>query len=408
MMHFTAPHGLEQYSGAAWGTRDICQGPIELLLTLERDKPVKAMLRILFAQQYETRGDWPQWFMLEPYAAIQGKEAHGDVVVWPLKALCDYIEATGDFAFLKEKLAWRRDDDFQKTARTDSLAAHVERLIATVRARFIPGTHLIRYGAGDWNDSLQPVDPAKHDWMASSWTVALLYQQLRRYAAILRRVGRRGDARALDTLAATMREDFNRYLIRDGVVAGYGVFRPEGGLPELLLHPSDKQTGLSYSLLPMTQAILGDLFTPQQARRHLGSDQQASRISRRRAADGSAERLSRRPGGDLPPRRIGRVLRPRDRADVCACASALRRSDGGSRPLARAVGRADRRQPDRRHRPAGACVAAPAQRLFQQQRRRLRRSLSGERRMGAGQGGDDRGRWRLAHLFERRRHLRST
>jgi cellobiose phosphorylase len=66
-----------------------------------------------------------------------------------------------------------------------------------------------------------------------------------------------------------MREDFNRYLMRDGVVAGYGVFRPEGGLPELLLHPSDKQTGLSYSLLPMTQAILGDLFTPQQARRHL-------------------------------------------------------------------------------------------------------------------------------------------
>jgi cellobiose phosphorylase len=270
MMHFTAPHGLEQYSGAAWGTRDICQGPIELLLTLERDKPVKAMLRLLFAQQYETRGDWPQWFMLDPYANIQGKEAHGDVVVWPLKALCDYIEATGDFAFLKEKIAWRRDDDFHKTARSDPVAAHVERLIATVQARFIPGTHLIRYGAGDWNDSLQPVDPSKHDWMASSWTVALLYQQLRRYAAIQRRVGRRGDARALDALASEMREDFNRYLIRDGVVAGYGVFRPEGGLPELLLHPSDKQTGLSYSLLPMTQAILGDLFTPQQARRHVG------------------------------------------------------------------------------------------------------------------------------------------
>ena len=32
-------------------------------------------------------------------------------------------------------------------------------LLATVRERFIPGTHLIRYGEGDWNDSLQPVDP---------------------------------------------------------------------------------------------------------------------------------------------------------------------------------------------------------------------------------------------------------
>ncbi len=26
MIHFTSPHGLEQYSGAAWGLRDVCQG----------------------------------------------------------------------------------------------------------------------------------------------------------------------------------------------------------------------------------------------------------------------------------------------------------------------------------------------------------------------------------------------
>ena len=73
MMHLTAPHGLEQYSGAAWGTRDVCQGPLELLLALEHDEPAKAILRVVFAQQYETRGDWPQWFMLEPYSAIQDR-----------------------------------------------------------------------------------------------------------------------------------------------------------------------------------------------------------------------------------------------------------------------------------------------------------------------------------------------
>ena len=33
-MHLTAPHGLEQYTGGAWGVRDVCQGPIELLLSL--------------------------------------------------------------------------------------------------------------------------------------------------------------------------------------------------------------------------------------------------------------------------------------------------------------------------------------------------------------------------------------
>ena len=25
-IHFSAPHGLEQYGGAAWGVRDVCQG----------------------------------------------------------------------------------------------------------------------------------------------------------------------------------------------------------------------------------------------------------------------------------------------------------------------------------------------------------------------------------------------
>ena len=52
-------------------------------------------------------GDWPQWFMLDPIAIIQDSVSHGDVIVWPLKALNDYIEATGDFAFLDEPVAWR-------------------------------------------------------------------------------------------------------------------------------------------------------------------------------------------------------------------------------------------------------------------------------------------------------------
>jgi cellobiose phosphorylase len=270
MIHLTAPHGLEQYTGGAWGTRDVCQGSIELLLTLEHDQPVKEILRILFAQQYEGSGDWPQWFMLEPYSVVQDKESHGDIIVWPLKALCDYIEATGDFAFLDETVAWRREDNFEKTAHADPVTGHLDKLIETVRARFIPATNLIRYGNGDWNDSLRPVDPTKRDWMTSAWTVALLYEQLRRYAEILRRAKRApSQAKELDALAAAMRKDFNAYLIRNGVVAGYGVFRPEGGEPELLLHPSDKQTGLAFSLLPMTQSMIGGLFTQAQARKHL-------------------------------------------------------------------------------------------------------------------------------------------
>jgi cellobiose phosphorylase len=267
MIHLTVPRGLEQYTAAAWGTRDVCQGPVELLLTLEHDEPVRDILRIVFARQYASRGDWPQWFMLEPYGAIHDPHSHGDVIVWPLKALNDYVEATNDLAFLDESVAWWDDERLQRTASADSVAAHVDKLLATVRARFIPGTHLIHYGEGDWNDSLQPADPRLRDVMVSSWTVALLYQQIVRYAHILRRAGRR-DAELVE-LAHAMRGDFNRFLVRDGTVAGYAIFEPGRDTPELVIHPSDVRTGLAYSLLPMTRSILAGLFTPQQARHHL-------------------------------------------------------------------------------------------------------------------------------------------
>ena len=267
MIYLTVPHGLEQYTGAAWGTRDVCQGPVEFLLALEHDDAVMEILRIVFAQQYEARGDWPQWFMLEPYSLIQGRVSHGDVIVWPLKALNDYIEATDDIGFLDENVAWRREDTLEQTARKDTVAEHVKCLLAAVCARFIPGTHLIRYGEGDWNDSLQPVNPMLRDWMVSSWTVALLFQQLTRYAEVLRRAGR--EAEGVSQLAGEMKADFNRYLLRDDTVAGYAVFAPDGGTPELLLHPSDSRTGLKYSLLPMTQSIIGGLFTSRQAEHHL-------------------------------------------------------------------------------------------------------------------------------------------
>jgi 1,2-beta-oligoglucan phosphorylase len=269
MVHLTVPHGLEQYGGAAWGTRDVCQGPIEFLLPLGHDEPVREILRIVFAEQHESRGDWPQWFMLEPYGAIRDRHSHGDVIVWPLKALCDYIDATNDLAFLDERVAWRREDDLERTERKDPVTTHVDKLLATVRERFIPNTHLIRYGEGDWNDSLQPADPRMRDWMVSSWTVALLFQQVTRYAGVLERAGRHDEAHGLRDLATAMREDFNRHLIRDGTVAGYTLFDPDREEPELLLHPSDTRTGLRYSLLPMNRGIIAGLFTEEQAQHHL-------------------------------------------------------------------------------------------------------------------------------------------
>ncbi|CAM5775055.1 hypothetical protein LMIY3S_04831 [Labrys miyagiensis] len=300
LMHLTVPHGLEQYTGAAWGTRDVCQGPIELMLALEHDAEVRDILLTLFGEQSRARGDWPQWFMLEPYPYIRAGDSHGDVIVWPLKALCDYVEATGDLTILDEKTPWR-DEKNAHTADTATLAEHIEKLLATVQASFIPDTSLVRYGEGDWNDSLQPADPHLRDWMVSSWTVALLYEQIVRYSAILKRRGETGHGAELSDLAGKMRGDFNRHLIRDGVVAGYGLFDPAHDGVELLLHPSDTRTGLSYSLIPMTQAIIGGLFTHEQARDHLSVIREhlllpdgAHLMDRPVAYNGGPERLFRR------------------------------------------------------------------------------------------------------------------
>jgi len=263
LIHLSSPHGLEQYTGAAWGTRDVCQGPIEFLLALEHDAAARQLLKLVFGRQF-TSGGWPQWFMLEPYGFIQDPCSHGDIPLWPLKALCDTIECTGDLALLSEPAPWRDGTG------ESSLFAHCETLLACLEAQFIPGTALIRLGEGDWNDSLQPADASLKERMVSSWTVALFFQQLTRYAAILRRAGEAAHASRLDALAEAMRADFNRHLIRDGVLAGYAIFTPDGRAADLLLHPSDRRTGVHYSLIPMNCAIAGGLFTSEQARHHLG------------------------------------------------------------------------------------------------------------------------------------------
>jgi len=62
--------------------------------------------------------------------------------------------------------------------------------------------------------------------------------------------------------------DFHRYLRVDGVVTGYAYFGEEGRV-DYLLHPRDRKTGLSYSLLPMIHAIINDMLTPEAAGQQL-------------------------------------------------------------------------------------------------------------------------------------------
>jgi cellobiose phosphorylase len=268
LVHYLSPRGLEQYSGGGWGTRDVCQGPVELLLALGRFEPIRDLLCRVFRQQ-NADGDWPQWFMFfDRERGIRPGDSHGDIVYWPVLALAQYLSATGDAGLLDETLPFFPADGDQ-AAEKATVWQHVERALDLIQRRVITGTHLAAYGHGDWNDSLQPAKPDMRERLCSSWTVTLNYQTLVALANALRQLGQTDRATKLQVQAASILEEFQRVLIVDDVLAGLAYFHGDGKT-DLLLHPRDRVTGLSYSVLAMIHAIINDMFTPQQAESHLG------------------------------------------------------------------------------------------------------------------------------------------
>ena len=266
MIHYTAPHGQEQYSGAAWGLRDVCQGPVELLVATDHTEPLREVIRLVYAHQYRRSGDWPQWFMFDRFHDVQAAGSHADIIHWPIKALCDYVEATGDLTILDDQVDYTADDTFGVAGTPETILAHVERQIERIEHDCISGTSLPVFAGGDWEDTLQPADPAAAQRLVSAWTVELAYQTLGRLRAVCERAGAVALAERLAGICARLRADFATYLMPDGVVAGLADFTP-GGV-EYLLHPRDQRTGVGYRLLPMTRGIISELFTPDQATRH--------------------------------------------------------------------------------------------------------------------------------------------
>jgi len=261
LIHYLAPRGLEQYSGGGWGTRDVCQGPVELLLALGHVDAIRDLLIRVMANQ-NPDGDWPQWWMFfDRERGIRAGDSHGDIIFWPLVVLAQYLGASGDAGVLDESVRF-----FDGEAAT--VWEHVERALALIEKRVIPGTALAAYGHGDWNDSLQPADPAMREKMCSAWTVTLHHQALVMLAEVLRPLGRETEAERFVAWAQRIRKDFQRLLVVDGVLTGYALFNDEKH-PQYLLHPSDQKTGVRYSSLAMIHAILEDLLTPEQAREHL-------------------------------------------------------------------------------------------------------------------------------------------
>lgn len=268
LVHFSVPHGLEQYGGAAWGTRDVCQGPAEYFLATQKYEVVKDILKTVYAHQYEEDGNWPQWFMFDRYARIQQEESHGDIIVWPLKVLGDYLTATGDFGLLDEQVPYTMKGSFEPSVKPATIREHAKKEIDYIRGHFLHDTYLSSYGDGDWDDTLQPANAQLKRYMISSWTVALTYQTFRRLAEALPEE-ERGWAEELAELSEGIKRDFNQFMLGTEVIPGF-VYMEQPGQAELMLHPTDTKTGIRYRLLPMTRSMIAELLTAEQAEAHYG------------------------------------------------------------------------------------------------------------------------------------------
>lgn len=261
LVHYAVPHGLEQSNGAAWGTRDICQGPVELFMASSRYDIVREILIKVFSRQFIENGDFPQWFMFDNYYKIQAHDSHGDIIVWPLRTLANYLMATGDLSILEEKAPFMSLKTNEFVLKDSTIKDHLFRIIETIEESFLEGTSLPRYGGGDWNDTLQP---ANHDLtakMVSGWTVALLYDALNIFSLELK------DNALVEKLTQIKRniyDDYQKYLIKDGIPAGFIVFNGTDKI-DYLLHPADKKTGLKYRLLALQRPIISQMINRDNA-----------------------------------------------------------------------------------------------------------------------------------------------
>lgn len=297
-IHLTAPHGIEQYGGAAWGVRDVCQGPVEWLLARGEFKAVERILEDVFSHQYEDTGAWPQWYMHPPFENIQSDHSHGDVAVWPIIAIVNALAATGDMGLLDREAPYtKRMPPFAFTQSTATIRQHVELAIEKLKEKFIPGTSLLSYGDGDWNDSLQPAQPGMRESMVSTWTVELFYQALRGWAGVLRQRGEDAAARKHDDTADAIRADFNRLLVVDDETVGLYLHDDDPDKSRLLLHPRDNETGVKHRLLPMIRGIISEVFTSDQAQHH------ATLIAKHLLAPDGARLM------DRPPHYTGGTMR---------------------------------------------------------------------------------------------------
>ncbi|MBF6977603.1 cellobiose phosphorylase [Aerococcaceae bacterium zg-BR22] len=264
-VHYLVPHGLEQYGGAAWGTRDVSQGPVEYFSAMGNYDVVRNIIEKIYSHQFIEDGKWPQWFMFDKYNQIFSDESHGDVIVWPLKVIGDYLNATGDYSILEVNLPYMSKINRTETSVKETLLSHIEKQLDYIESNLLHDTGLSTYDDGDWNDTLQPANSKLKKYMVSSWTVELTFEAFENWLKL--------KALNIDLmdrirqLKNKLHDDFNQYILSEKTVPGF-IYMENINEIRYIIHPKDKESNIQYRLLPMIQGIQSEIFTKEQADFH--------------------------------------------------------------------------------------------------------------------------------------------
>ena len=264
LVHYISPHGLEQYNGAAWGTRDVCQGPAEYFLAFNKYENVKRIILDVYKHQFYENGDFPQWFMFDKFYNIQDLSSHGDIIVWPLRLLALYLEVTKDYEILDSMVEYTSRNGVYYTEKY-KLSDHISKEIEAIKNSFINGTFLSCYGGGDWDDTLQPANPEYKKEMVSGWTTSLTYEAFLRLGKELIKSDSKKIGDELIKLSSEIKKDYHKYIICDGVPSGFVHFKD--GKVMHVIHPNDEESQIRYRLLPLTRGIISGMFNHEESRK---------------------------------------------------------------------------------------------------------------------------------------------
>ena len=192
-------------TGGAWGFRDQLQDACNLL-PLDSG-PAEERILAACRHQY-AEGDVMHWWHPHPDGERGLRSRCADDLLWLPWALCEYTEATGDFAFALRREPWLHspalasdERDRYETLLPDGKAQSVLRHAKAAVDRCVrrgTGAHdLPLFGSGDWNDGFDAVDGE------SVWLGFFLAHVSGRLSALLRRM-KDPDAERYRALAAEM------------------------------------------------------------------------------------------------------------------------------------------------------------------------------------------------------------